>query len=369
MSNIDQDANATAGTSSYSAPTNQDANANAAGTSTGASPNVAKETLTLQDVIGKAVGDVGKSTDPSTATPNPATTQQPGAVPGQENVQKTDAEKELEAKQKEVEPFHNHPRWKEVTQERDNFKAQVDTVTAERDSYKQVVGELQGYLSDTGMQHEELNQTLDMAGMFKKGDMAGFLKAVVPLVQHAQMRTGEFLPADVQARIDAGTLDVDTAKQIVMTNAQKADAEARLLAYQQQQQAATQKTQQEAQAAEQTRLVQQHEQAFRSAHETWMASNRATDPGFATLERAVIAEALLIRNANPNGITNPQAWTGVLEQAKKAVIDREIARNGGKRPVTHFVPSSNNGSTSTNSPASAANLKDLLVQVVGPAVG
>jgi hypothetical protein len=325
----------------------------------------------LQEVIGKAVGDTGPSTNPSTAAPAAATTSQVGIPQGQDDAAKAAEAAKAEAQQKEELPFHNHPRWKEVVAERDTAKAEVDGYKARAETAEAVVNDLSGFLRETNMQREEFDQTLDAARKFKTGDMAGFLAQVLPLVQQAQMFTGQYFPADVQAKIDAGLIDPESAKMLVQNQAKAAFAQQQLDAQNQR----LQQQQLERQQQEQQQLLQTTEAQFKTAHETWMSNNRATDPFFARPEneRAILESAMLIRNANPQAVTSPQAWTSILEQAKQVVVQRVLAiqGNGGNtRPITPIVPSGNlaPGGAVATAPQ-AKSLRERLDQVVTGAVG
>lgn len=352
-----------AGASSSPAP-QTDANGTAGSSTTvqNLDTTVAKQSPSLQDVLGKAVGDVGTSTDPSTAALAATTAPQVGIPQTPEQIALAEAEK-----QKEDLPFHNHPRWKEVVAERDTFKAEVESYKVRTEAAEAVVNDLSGYLRETNMVREEFDQTLDAARKFKTGDMAGFLAQVLPLVQQAQMFTGDYFTPEIQAKLDAGLIDTESAKMLVQNQAQASFAKQQLDLQNQR----TVEQQQQVQRQEQQQLLQRTETEFRTAHESWVLSNRATDPGFVNLERAVLAEAMLIRNANPAAITSPQVWTSTLEQAKQAVMARELALRGpAPRAITPITPSGNlapNGAVATAQPVKS--LRERLDQVVGGAVG
>lgn len=368
MPELTQDANQ-AGTSSAPA-TQTDANATA-GSSTTVTNDVAKQAVpTLQDVIGKALGNGADSTTAGTATPAAATTSQVGGPQGQENTAEADAAKLAEEKQKEELPFHNHPRWKEMLAERDTYKTEVEGLKTRVETAEQVVNDLSGYLAETGMAREEFDQTLEVAKLFKTGNMVGFLEAVMPLVQQAQMFTGEYLTPEVQAKVDAGLIDPESAKLIV-TNQAQADLARQKLEQHNQKLEKQQQEQQAQQAKEaQEKQLADSRAAFTNAHEKWMATNRATEPAFATLERAIMAEAVLQRNLNPAAVTGPEVWVSLLEQAKKVVIDREIAAAAAnRRPITPITPAGNYTSNGVVNNAPAKSLKERLEQVVGPSVG
>ncbi len=127
----------------------------------------------------------------------------------------------------------------------------------------------------------------------------------------------------------------------------------------------------ELQTKQQQEALQKTETEFRTAHESWIAGNRATDPGFVNLERAILAEAMLIRNVNPGAITSPQIWQQVLEQAKAAVVTRELAlQRPAPRAITPITPTGNpapNGVVAATPQVN--NLRARLEQVVSGAVG
>lgn len=357
-----------AGTSSQPAGIPTDANPVAASSPVAANTptDVAKESApTLQDVIGKAVGDAGNSTDPSTAAPAATTDPQVGVPQTPEQIA------EAEAKQKDDVPFHDHPRWKEVISERNSALQEVEGYKARTEAAEAVVNDLSGYLRETNMQREEFDQTLDAARKFKAGDMQGFLAQVLPLVQQAQMFTGEFFTPEIQAKLDSGLIDHESAKMLVANQAKATFAQQQLDLQNQRTQEQLDAARNELQTKQQQEVLQRTESEFRSAHETWIASNRATDPGFVGLERAILAEAMLIRNANPAAITGPQVWTHVLEQAKHAVITREQAiQRPAARAITPITSSGNlapNGVVATMPKAN--DLRARLEQVIGGSVG
>lgn len=181
----DQDESATASATGAAAETASSSNA------TGETP--ADETLNV-------VRDVVEARPAAEASP--ATDGEPGANAGGAATDERDDENFSDV------PFHKHPRFKQVIEQRNAFR-----VDATR--YQNV----QNFLDTSGLKSDEAADGLTIMAQAKV-DPAGAWAKIKPWVQQLLVNAGEVLPDDLSQRVAAGDMTQDAAFEISRQRAQ-----------------------------------------------------------------------------------------------------------------------------------------------------
>lgn len=169
-----------------------------------------------------------------------------------------------------VVPFHDHPRWKEVTGENVSLKADVERAKPFVD-YAERIGQFrhQNNISD-----EQFNDAMTIMALMNT-DPQGALKALKPYIDHLESATGERLPEDLSARVnkakaklDNNEIDAETYEDIKLSCAEQARSRAAVtterLGVQRQQQSA----------------ASQQQNAMVNAVNAWDAAKRKSDTDY-----------------------------------------------------------------------------------------
>jgi hypothetical protein len=182
----------------------------------------------LLDVVEKAAAastaaqESGKKFDPNLGSDQkPAAEAAPSAAkeePGADG--KTVLQKDkLDTDGKEIPPFNEHPRWKEVTTERNELRAKMEEY--ERD-WKPLVTQQKGivdYCTENGISPEQFQQTLEVMALMNTNPREA-LKRIQPVIDNLKQFDETALPPDLEKRVVEENLDIETAREIAALRAQ-----------------------------------------------------------------------------------------------------------------------------------------------------
>ena len=260
--------------------------ANNSAESSAAGDTDAKKKATLLDVV-KNVANKGKpDSDSSTEGEQTESAEGKDADAASKDAQQ---QKVDPSKQAEKLPFHNHPRWKEMITERDTLKPkaeQYDKITT--------------FMTNNGLTPAEMAEGMGIMALMKNDPV----EAYKLLKQHADKLArfaGEELPEDIQAKMDDGFIDSESAKELARLKAQQEFLEVR------------QKEQMERQQQYQQEVSKKQ---IHDAVSAWEATEKARDPDWSKKYEMVMERAaVLIQNGQPS---TPQE---AVEFAKRALSD------------------------------------------------
>jgi hypothetical protein len=119
-------------------------------------------------------------------------------------------------------PFHNHPRWKQLKEERDAFKVDAE-------NYR----DIQEFVQANGLTGDEVAEGYEVMALLKRGDRESLTKALEwfePRVDFLREQIGAVLPDDIRERVESGELDEETANELAQARAavrlnERADAD------------------------------------------------------------------------------------------------------------------------------------------------
>lgn len=303
-------------------PVSGDANLSADASSASGDPG-AKEPPkpTLADVIktGLELNEEGKSPAPAKDGSAPEGGDPAAAKAGDDA--KPQDDKDL--------PFHNHPRWKEVTGQNKELTAKVATLEPKA----QELDKITEFMTANNLSHNEVGEGFVIMAMAKAGDPR-VLQRLDDFRNKVALAIGEAVPEDIQAKIDSGEITEAAGKELAKARANTSRLEADNTRRQQQDQQRTERD-----AAE--RLANECQTAVTN----WETETRKTDPDFAKKESAIerYARALMQQKGAPKNSDEAVA----LMKAAYTEVNKDFGSFAPqKQPVSRIptAPSSNGAS-------------------------
>ena len=291
----------------------------------------------LQDVVQDAL----KAEAPKEEAPlNPDAIKKPEEVKAEDG-----APKAAEDPDADIAAFKDHPRWRQVTQERDQYKAEIETLKGPA----QEMGKIQQFMSDHSVPANELAEAMIIVAKMK--NPATIKEAVAKLDELANQGRaflGEGIDPDLQQRVDDGEISEAFAKEMTKSRAVSA-------ATRQSAEAASKRAEQVTQTVTQERQAETSQQ-IKTRAEAFLASKQATDPDYA-LKTPMLGYVIRAKReayvAN-NGALTPEAGETIVSEAYAEVTKTLMAARPAPKP-TPKVPSS----LSPGAGAAPANPKSL----------
>jgi len=161
-------------------------------------------------------------------------------------------------------PFHEHPRWKKVVGERDEAKRQVQELTADAVSFRQV----RDYMASNSLTADEVKQGFAIMAALKNNPAQAW-EMLQPTIHGLGVFLGHDLPADLKQKVEEGMVDEATARETArLRNVSQFE--------QQRSQAQVQRQQQSANEQHMTRVAGSVDQ--------WVAAQAGSDPDFKRVE-------------------------------------------------------------------------------------
>ena len=253
--------------------------------SSGVESEGANEPKTLEEVI-KTAAERNK---PKQETAQPADEETEASS---EPAAETEAKAEDDQQDEKV-PFHNHPRWKSLLQERDEYRGRAERFDA-----------ITTYMKENELTSEEVADGFEVMTLMRK-DPAEALKRLETYSSNLRQFLGLELPEDLRSKVDDGAVDEDTAKELAKARNERAFAEARL---------------QEREQFERQTYTQQQEAAARQemamAVDGWINSIKSSDPDYSIKEAFVVDRVKVLRMEYP-----PQTKEDAVALVQQAYTD------------------------------------------------
>lgn len=202
-------------------------------------------------------------------------------------------------------PFHKHPRFKEVIDQRNKYREGAE-------QYEQITS----FLSQNNLSAEEAAQGFQIMAMMKN-DPAAALEALNPFVQQLGVQSGITMPGDIQSKVEDGYLDEDAGRELSRLRAEAA---------------------RERQMREQMQGQQQQQQAQAELHNLaatvtdWEERTRASDPDY-DLKQDEIDDRVRVLVTERGRPQTPEQAIAMAKEAYDSVNERYKARFGNKRQI------------------------------------
>jgi len=278
---------------------------------------------------------------------------------GEEGEKPADADSQEEQDEYKDVPFHQHPRFREVTRELRQAKKELrqineqiqelggfDAVKRDAIGHRQV----REFMSANGLSDEEVAEGL-IAMAQAKVDPAAAWQQIRPWVEKLVAAAGEVLPEDLAQRVQAGELPRDVAYEMSRLRAQQQSAQVRQ-SFEQQRRA-------EQQRAEMAASLQ-------NAAAQWERDRQLKDPNFAKklpIVRAKIAEFQLLKPA-----ATPDEVRQYLEDAYKFANEHVASGAAGEQRKAAKTPITGGTVAGTTQPAPQSTV-DIIRNVVAKHAG
>lgn len=220
-------------------------------------------------------------------------------------------------------PFHKHPRWQEVQQERKALKEKLERL-------EPVVQNFQGFqrsVAEAGLSATEVDEGFEIMKLMKS-DPAQAYERLKAYMEPLAAFVGQVLPGDLQERVEAGTLDEESARELARARNQKTFAESQVA-----------KTAEQREIEEQERELQalrSHLDNCAAAVTKWETEWKSSDPDYAVKQPLVDAQLLKLNQQRGMPKTIDEAVERVNEARKvvEKTLEPALKKTREKRVVT-----------------------------------
>jgi hypothetical protein len=233
-----------------------------------------------------------------------------------------------DGKDDKPEPFHKHPRWKEMVRERDSFKDRAESLEPRAQEYDKITT----FMNQNELSVQEVADGLQVVAMMKN-DPARAREVLAKRMEGLDQFAGYRLPEDLQTEVNEGVISEDRAQELARLRNEKDFVSERA--------SRRERENQETRQHENARQIIEGQQA---ALRSWEADVQKTDPDYKRIQRFVTKELRLLVQQEPPR-TNEQA----VELAKKAykTVKDELKAAMPTRPAVK--PGARSQDTSTSS--------------------
>jgi len=207
-------------------------------------------------------------------------------------------------------PFNKHPRFRQVIQERKEFKQQAEDYREKAGQFDQVIE----FMNQNQLTPDEMAEGIRIMALMKNDPMAA-KEAMKPHLENLGRYTGEVLPEDIESRLSEGYIDQETATELAQARMQAEMLKGREAGLQQQ-------------------SVEAEQGRIQNAVVSWENQTRSTDPDFAMKEtlisdrvRGMVAERGQPRTVDEGLAMAKEAYESVNDHLRKFAVEP-------KQPVT-----------------------------------
>jgi len=272
--------------------------------------------LMLEHVRG-VLGQAAAKPDPSPGGKDVEVKPAPEAKPAEAKVSDADL------------PFHNHPRFRELTQEHGAFKAELEQVRPLAQQYSQIVD----FMAVNKLTVEDVVTGFNVMAGLKRGDPRA-LREIETARDRLLEISGEKLPPDLNDKLEQGLIDADTAKELARLRIGH-DAATRTLG----------ETEEERRSANMRALATEMQGAVGS----WERDETTRNPDYPKIMPMVRDRAQTIYNARVaagRGPTTPAEAVEIVRAAYNEIHGHMLKSFGVKRdPVNTRSPTSRPAAT------------------------
>jgi hypothetical protein len=251
----------------------------------------------------EAEGDEPDADDLDAGAPGAAASQADDEGDGKEQDSEPDDENFSDA------PFHNHPRFKKLIAQRNEYRAG-------HEQFQKV----QNYLVENGLSGEEAADGFEIMALLKRDPVKAW-ERLKPIVQNLLVVTGSVLPDDLKARVQRGELTRDAAMEMSRLRAG--------------QQTMTQQQEFERQRAEQMAQMQAIN-TVKAEVGSWEMAQRAKDPDFDAKYDVIEGQVLRLQRTEgmPRTPAEAKAQLDRAYQAANTLFASQKPRRPERKPVT-----------------------------------
>ena len=230
-------------------------------------------------------------------------------------------------------PFHTHPRFKQLIEERNRYRT-------DSDQYQKV----QDFMSSNNLSEQDAAEAFRVAAMMKNNPSEAY-EIVKSHLDALAQATGQVLPEDIQTKLNEGYMDEDAAKELSRSRAEV--QRERYLREQQQ-------TQYRDQAAK-----AQFNMLTNTIND-WEENTRQSDPDY-SLKRDEIDDRVRVLISQEGRPSTPEAALRLANTAYDQVNERFKQRQPEKQPIKP-VSGGKLGGTPTPEPKSLHDVINMTLR-------
>lgn len=315
-----------------------------------------EDLLSVVKNAGKDPEEDSDSTDESSASESKAETGETDDETGEEDGESGESDEEegeedadSEKDDKDQPPFHNHPRWKEVVNERDTFRQELEKVKPEAENYQRI----QQFMEANDLTAEETARGFETMALMKQNPAAA-RQRLQEMMENLQPFDPAYVPPDIQKDLEDGHITEERARELARYRAESYQARHAHENLSRRHEQTEQERQSEREQAQR--------QQFAQAVSTWEGQVEQSDPDYA--KKAPFVASELRARIQQSGM--PKTQDDAVSMAKDAykAVDKRLkgfAPTGRKR-ASNPTPS-DGGSSSTKS--EPETMDDAVRQAVG----
>ena len=109
-------------------------------------------------------------------------------------------------------PFHNHPRFKQIIEERNKFEKELTEIKKYEEPAKRMEG-VEKFCRDNNVTSADYDTAIRLAALYRSNPQEA-LTGYKKLVSALEIQTGSALPSDLQTQVDDGKLSLTHAQEI-----------------------------------------------------------------------------------------------------------------------------------------------------------
>ena len=260
----------------------------------------------------------------------------PAAKEGKQEDESKDGEaeasKDVDAKPAEDKddppPFHEHPRWKEMVQEREGYKATIEDLTPKAERFDAMTD----MMRDASLSSEEVSAGFNIMALMK-GDPVKALEALKPYYTTLQTLVGETVPEDLRKQVETGVITEDAASELSRARAEAAVSRSQL-----------ELRDQRSTAADAERV----QDAIGRAASEWEQGWKSNDPDYSLKVKLVESEIKAIMVDDPGRVPKTPEEAVQLSKDALAVVEATVKPFRPQKPEIKPPP---DGSSVNANPA------------------
>jgi hypothetical protein len=229
-------------------------------------------------------------------------------------------------------PFHDHPRWKEVLNQRDEFKkkhAEIEQKVKEAEPKLKWYENHANFMRQYGISDQDFVNTMNFLAL-QRTNPAQAREILKPMWESLQSFDENYIPPEIQRLVDENEMTPDAAKMMAKLQAQVTGS--------QRMQHVSREQQQRNQAQSIVEAVTSWEQTKRASDPDFVPKQDNSPDGLLEMTAANYAHLNALRPAS-----DARSAVALLEEAygrAKATIERFLP----KKPATRQTPSSSKSS-------------------------
>lgn len=314
----------------------------------------AKRPSTSLEAAKAAIGVAGTAGDSPNADKK-GTDQRPAESPAENADKGTAIDKAIADKSV---PFHDHPRWKEVTTAAKALESQVGDLTPKAQRWDALDAKFQetglapedvgplfdggAMLKRAGALPQEVNDLMKVGAALKLGDREVVLQLAEPVFATLGLQLVPVLPKEIQEQVELGAISEDAGRR--MADAEFGARRERVLRERAEQRVSARDTADSA-ASQQRRFMQ--------ASASWEQRVKATDADWVSKEPHIVtAIQALVKQREP---TTEAEVVAICQEAYDQVT-RILKSAGGAKPKPAMTPA-RSGSSTTTAPVPRSSLE------------